>query len=156
MILPNPTSTSPKEVDYWPPGVGSDTYCGVRFVNYPQDTNNSAELLQHVVESWKYTAKQHKLDLPVAKALSCSPCGEHNKCYLVSYKKKDTDADLAAFHGTIDKVDTEYDVDMTPGEKEVTISIKIKGTKLDTNKEYTLYLAINRYPEKTSYCNLTG
>jgi hypothetical protein len=152
MIQTKPTSGLPKQVDYWPPGIGYDTYSGIRFVKYPQDTNDSDELLQHVVESWKYTAEKHRLDLPVAKALSCTPCGEHEKCYLVSYKKTDTDTDFVTLHGTINKVDTEYDVDME--EHEVTISITINGTNLSTNKTYSLFLAINRYPEKTSHCSL--
>lgn len=154
MMQTNPTDDFLKAVDYWPPNIGYDTFCGINRVKYPQDKNDSDELLKHVVESWKFTAEQHRLDLPVAKALRCTPCSDHEKCYLVSYKKSDSDTESATIHGTIDKVDAEYDVDETPGEKETTISIRINGVNFETKKEYSLYLSINRYPEKTSYCKL--
>ncbi len=143
--------------EYWPQGVkyGDSRYI---IVDYPETNPNKPpnDHLQHVVESWKYTASIHRLDSAVAKALVCAPCVEHEGFYDISYLESEISSKKTTIHGKIIDVEAEFIVDKKTPTKKVYITIRIKGICInaDDKFQFNLYIAVHRSPKEESNVSL--
>lgn len=139
--------------DYWPKGVGYDTFEGYKSVEYPSSKYCTPESITHIIASWKYTAEQHNLSLPAAKQLNCAR--EGTDFFILTFLESATANEMKMLRGTIDSVEAEFDVNESPFEKETSISIKIKGFDMKEERPFDLYISINRYP-KSAYVSFSS
>jgi hypothetical protein len=114
----------------WPKGVG-----------YEYDSEKEpVERAERLIESWKWTVLDHGF-----KSHAVTTLLFRGETLTYTLQEEPNKAELLTMRCKVRKIQVSIDIDEAPGDSSV--NCKIEGTNLQTNREFTYFFSVYRWPK---------